>query len=68
MMGNRSLGDYFKKESISRSVEFLTQRAGIPIERLGATVFAGDVNSGIPQDSESIETLKKMGIQHIKEM
>ncbi len=68
MMWNRSLGDYFKAESIRRSVEFLTTWAGIPIEKLWATVFAWDTKTWIPQDSESIATLKEMGIQHIKEM
>lgn len=34
MMGNRSLGDYFKEESIAWSVEFLTRVAGIPLEKL----------------------------------
>lgn len=68
MMWNWSLGDYFKKESIRRSVEFLSQSAGIPLEKIGATVFAGDEKSGIPRDNESIATLQEMGIQHIKEM
>lgn len=42
MMGNRSLGDYFKKESLTRSVEFLTDQLGIPFERLGFTIFGGE--------------------------
>lgn len=68
MMWNRSLGDYFKAESIRWSVEFMVKRVGIPIEKIGATVFAGDQKTWIPQDSESIEALKEMWIQHIKEM
>lgn len=42
MMGNRSLGDYFKKESITRTVQFLHNELQIPLDKLGATVFAGD--------------------------
>lgn len=42
MLGNWSLGDYFKDESISWSFEFLTKVLNIPIERLAVTVFAGD--------------------------
>lgn len=68
MMGNRSLGDYFKTESITRSIEFLVKYAGIPLERLGATIFAGDEQAKIPYDQVSKETLEKMGITHIKEM
>jgi alanyl-tRNA synthetase len=68
MMGNRSLGDYFKVESITRSIEFLTKYAGIPLERLWATIFAGDETAKIPFDTVSQETLENMGITHIKQM
>lgn len=67
MMGNRSLGDYFKEDSISWSVEFLV-KAGIPLDKLWATVFAGDVAAGIPTDTTSIAALQKAGIMHIKQM
>jgi len=60
MLGNWSLGDYFKKEAITWSFEFLTQVLNIPIERLGVTVFAG--NDIIPKDEESIEIWKSLGI------
>lgn len=68
MMGNRSLGDYFKDDSIAWSVEFLTQKAWIPLEKLWATVFAGDKDAWIPLDETSISALQKAGITHIKQM
>ncbi|MEI7478380.1 MAG: alanine--tRNA ligase-related protein [bacterium] len=40
MMGNRSLGDYFKKEAIERSVEFLCDYLHVSKDRIGATIFA----------------------------
>jgi alanyl-tRNA synthetase len=42
MLGNWSLGDYFKEESVSLSFEFLTTVLNIPLERLAVTVFSGD--------------------------
>ena len=60
MLGNWSLGDYFKKEAISWSFEFLTQVLNIPIERLAVTVFAG--NDTLPKDEEAIEIWKSLGI------
>ncbi len=68
MMGNRSLGDYFKKEAITRSIEFLVDVLGIDKTKLGATIFAGDVAAKIPRDDESYDTLVSLGIEHIKEM
>ena len=60
MLGNWSLGDYFKKEAITWSFEFLTGVLNIPVERLGVTVFAG--NGIIPKDEEAIEIWKSLGI------
>ncbi|MBR6690014.1 MAG: alanine--tRNA ligase [Bacilli bacterium] len=60
MLGNWSLGDYFKKESITWSFEFLTNVLNIPVERLAVTVFAG--NDIIPKDEEAIEIWKSLGI------
>ena len=67
MMGNRSLGDYFKQDAITWSIDFLTQ-AGIPLECIGATIFAGDETAGIPFDQESFAILTSLGITHIKPM
>ena len=61
MLGNWSLGDYFKKEAITWSFEFLTKVLNIPIERLAVTVFKG--NNIIGKDNESIEIWKSLGIK-----
>ena len=60
MLGNWSLGDYFKDESISYSFEFLTKVLNIPIERLAVTVYAGDGN--IPFDEVSHNKWLSLGI------
>ena len=60
MLGNWSLGDYFKKESIEYSFEFLTKVLNIPISKLAITVFSG--NSDIPKDIESAEKWIELGI------
>ena len=60
MLGNWSLGDYFKKEAISWSFEFLTQVLNIPVKRLAVTVFAG--NDTIPFDKESHDLWLSLGI------
>ena len=60
MLGNWSLGDYFKKESISWSFEFLTEKLEIPVDRLAVTVFKG--NDIVPADTESAEIWGSLGI------
>ena len=60
MLGNWSLGDYFKEESIKMSFEFLTKELGIPVEKLSVTVFAGDEDC--PRDEESAKHWKDAGI------
>jgi len=60
MLGNWSLGDYWKKESISWSFDFLTKELGIPVEKLAVTCFAGDDDA--PKDAESAEIWKSVGI------
>jgi alanyl-tRNA synthetase len=62
MLGNWSLGDYFKEEAIKMSFEFLTspQWLNIPIEKLGITVFQGEEN--VPKDDESAAIWKSLGI------
>ncbi len=60
MLGNWSLGDYWKKESISWSFDFLTKELGIPVEKLAVTCFAGDDNA--PRDEESAEIWRSVGI------
>ncbi|MDR0654714.1 MAG: alanine--tRNA ligase [Treponema sp.] len=62
MLGNWSLGDYFKEGAIEMSFEFLTSPKwlGIPLERLGVTVFEGE--EGVPRDEESAAVWKRLGI------
>ncbi len=60
MLGNWSLGDYFKEESIQMSFDFLTKELGIPAEKLSVTCFAGDKDC--PRDEVSAECWKKAGI------
>ncbi|MBQ7701526.1 MAG: alanine--tRNA ligase [Candidatus Methanomethylophilaceae archaeon] len=59
MLGNWSLGDYFKKESIGFSYDFLTKVLGFKREQLAVTAFAGE--EGIPKDEETAEIWKSHG-------
>ena len=60
MLGNWSVGDYFKKEAIEMSFEFLTKVLNLPKEKLSVTVFEGDENA--PKDEEAAEIWKSIGI------
>ena len=60
MLGNWSLGDYFKEESIAMSFEFLTKELGIPVEKLSVTCFAGDEDC--QRDEVTASCWKKAGI------
>ena len=60
MLGNWSLGDYFKDESIAMSYEFLTKELGIPSEKINVTCFAGDEDCD--KDVVAYEAWKKAGI------
>ena len=60
MLGNWSLGDYFKEESITYSFNFLTKVLNIPTERLAVTVYAGD--DSVPYDQEAHDLWKNLGI------
>lgn len=61
MLGNWSLGDYFKKESITMSFEFLTKELDIPVDNLAVTVFEGD--ESIPKDEESYLIWRNIGLK-----
>jgi alanyl-tRNA synthetase len=63
MLGNWSLGDYFKKEAINFSFEFLTKILKAPLDQISVTVFKGDKNA--PKDNESKEEWEKLGIKKI---
>ncbi len=60
MLGNWSLGDYFKEESVSFSFEFLTTVLNIPLERLAVTVFSGD--DFVVRDDETARRWKAKGL------
>ncbi|TVQ27051.1 MAG: alanine--tRNA ligase [Spirochaetaceae bacterium] len=60
MLGNWSLGDYFKEEAIQMSYEFMTEWLEIPVDRLSVTVFAGD--DSVPRDEESAAIWRSLGI------
>ncbi|MFH1522128.1 MAG: alanine--tRNA ligase, partial [archaeon] len=63
MLGNWSLGDYWKKEAIKMSYEFLTKILKLPKERLAVTVFGGDKDfPKIPKDNEAAEIWESLGI------
>jgi alanyl-tRNA synthetase len=61
MLGNWSLGDYWKAEAIKLTFEFLTKSLKIPVEKLAVSVFAGNENA--KKDLESVEIWKSLGIK-----
>ena len=60
MLGNWSLGDYFKEESVRMSFEFLTKELAIPVEKIYVTCFAGDKDA--PKDEETSIIWEKVGM------
>ena len=60
LLGNWSLGDYFKAESLAWSYEFLTTNLGLPANHLSVTVLAGD--SQTPRDDESATGWRRLGM------
>ncbi|MFA6424439.1 MAG: alanine--tRNA ligase, partial [Candidatus Magasanikbacteria bacterium] len=64
MMGNWSLGDYFKKETIEWSFEFLTspKYLGLDLRKLAVSVFAGEPENNIPRDEEAAGIWKSLGM------
>lgn len=67
MLGNWSLGDYFKREQIENYFEFLTKEIGLDPERIYVTCFIGNEKYGIPKDTEAAEiwqsVFKKAGVE-----
>lgn len=64
MLGNWSLGDYFKEEAIKFSFEFLTRILNIPLNKLAVTCFKGDKQ--VSRDEEAASIWKKLGIEKDK--
>ncbi len=60
MLGNWSLGDYFKKEQLRWFFTFLTDEVGLEPERLFVTVFRGNDDLGIPRDTEAVAIWKEL--------
>ncbi|MCH5350811.1 MAG: alanine--tRNA ligase [Clostridiales bacterium] len=61
MLGNWSLGDYFKEQMVPWSYEFLTKELGLPKDRIAVTVFEGDKDC--PRDEETAALWEKCGIK-----
>ena len=61
MLGNWSLGDYFKKDAIAMSFEFLTKVLKIPLSHLAFTCFKGDADA--PKDEEAANLWKSHGVK-----
>lgn len=64
MLGNWSLGDYFKKEAIEMSFDFLTKELKLPLERLAFSCFAGD--DKVPQDQEAADIWQSLGVSPLR--
>jgi len=63
MLGNWSLGDYWKEEQIRNFFEFLTQEVGLDPEKIYATCFIGDEEYGIPRDDEAASIWQKIFVE-----
>lgn len=66
MLGNWSLGEYWKKEAIEFSWEFLTKKLSLDSKRISVTCFAGDKNFNLPQDEEAAKIWRSLGISSSK--
>jgi len=60
MLGNWSLGDYFKDEQLPWVFEFLTDELGLDPKHLYVTAFLGDEKNNLPRDTESVEIWKRL--------
>jgi alanyl-tRNA synthetase len=64
MLGNWSLGDYFKKEAIEFSFEFLTKNLKLPLDKIGVTCFGGDKRvPQVPKDNEAAKIWESVGVK-----
>ncbi len=64
MLGNWSLGDYFKREQFSWIYEFLIEKLGLDVKRLYATVFRGSEDIGVSRDIDSVNILKEIFLKY----
>lgn len=62
MLGSWSVNDYFKEKAILLAFEFLTACLSIPVNKLYATVFAGDESMGMPKDEDALKYWEKVGM------
>ena len=62
MLGNFSVGDYFKERAVELALELSTEGFGLPFERIWITVFGGDEELGIGADEEAIECWRAVGV------
>ena len=60
MLGNWSLGDYFKKEQLPWVFEFITDEIGLDPNKIYVTVFIGDEKNNVPRDTESVSIWKEL--------
>ena len=60
MLGNWSLGDYFKEDQLSWIFDFLTSELGLDPQKMYVTVFIGDPKNNLPKDTESVAIWKKL--------
>src|SRR3954468_2511584 len=60
MLGNWSLGDYFKEDQLTWFWDFLTKTVELDPEKLYVTCFAGDAANGVPKDTESAKIWKDL--------
>ncbi len=65
MLGHWSLGDYWKREAIGWSYEFVTRVLGFSKDQLAVTIFKGDAGRGIGRDAEAEEIWKELGMSRI---
>src|SRR3954449_6930791 len=62
MLGNFSIGDYFKQGAVEYAIEFSTKQLGLDFERIWVTVFGGDEELGLGPDDEAISCWKAVGV------
>ncbi|MFA6410748.1 MAG: alanine--tRNA ligase-related protein [Candidatus Buchananbacteria bacterium] len=63
MLGNWSLGDYWKDQAIKMSFDFLTKKLQIPLDQLAVTCFAGEPENKIPKDEQSAKIWQNLGVK-----